>query len=65
MIAAELALASWVPQQLTEMRHLQTIRDAMEKDKGRVTADLNSFFGHKPGPAVVGDMDGKFLESES
>ena len=39
----------------------QTIRDAMEKDKTRVTADLNSFFGHKPGPAVVGDLEGKLF----
>jgi hypothetical protein len=37
---------------------VQTIRDAMEKDKTRVTADLNTFFGHKPGPAVIGDFEG-------
>ncbi len=30
----------------------------MEKDKTRVTADLNTFFGHKPGPAVIGDFEG-------
>ncbi len=32
----------------------------MEKDKTRVTADLNTFFGHKPGPAVIGDFEGFF-----
>ena len=36
----------------------QSIREAMEKDKTRVTADLNPFFGHKPGPAIVGDVEG-------
>ncbi len=36
----------------------QSIRDAMEKDKTRVTADLNPFFGHKPGAAIVGDVEG-------
>ena len=38
----------------------QTIRDAMKKDKSRVTGDLNGMFGHKPGPAIIGDMEGHF-----
>jgi hypothetical protein len=42
------------------MRHLQTIRDAMEKDKGRVMTDLKDFFGQNLHSAVVGDIDGQF-----
>ena len=40
----------------------QSIRDAMEKDKGRITGELNAVFGHKPEAAVIGDMEGDTLE---
>ena len=30
----------------------------MEKDKGRITGELNAVFGHKPEAAVIGDMEG-------
>ena len=40
----------------------QSIRDAMEKDKGRITGELNAVFGHKPEAAVIGDMEGDALE---
>ena len=34
----------------------------MEKDKGRITGELNAVFGHKPEAAVIGDMEGDTLE---
>jgi hypothetical protein len=50
---------SWRLAVLKKTLHLlQTIRDAMEKDKTRVTGDLNAFFGHKPSPIVIGDFEG-------
>lgn len=41
-----------------------TIREAFEKEPERVSSEMIEFFGQKPAPAIIGDVEGDKLKKQ-